>query len=201
MYSEHVDSICKILQLAEEEILKIVSLGAEAGDYRTIRTAENIATRVRSIHEQLQADSKERERKKSPSSVSGELPAIASRLSDDKSDSYPKFRVEHMTLKRVGWLKKKEKEYVHNVSRETFDLVVNAMHQLAVASPGPVYTDDIEQYLKRMDALPLGYELYAVLAFLVFTEVVQKSSRGVFKVSEDIVQLADQAWRIAEREQ
>ena len=201
MYSEHVDSICKILKSAESEILKIVSLGAEAGDYRTIRTAENIATRVRSIQEQLQADSKERERKESSSSVSSELPVVASRLSNDKTGGYPKFRVEHMTLKRMGWLKKKQKEYVHNVSRETFDLVVNAMHQLAVATPGPVYTDDIEQYLKRMDALPLGYELYAVLAFLVFTEVVQKSSRGVFKVSEDIVQLVDQAWSMAEKQQ
>ena len=191
-----------ILSATETALLEIVSRAAESGDYSGIDLARSTAEEIKGIRSRFMGDGDGKElvfgasgrglprRRKRNEAV-----AAANR---DKS-SYPRFKITASTLTKIGWSKKRNREYEHKISRETFEAVVAALLASRKRTHGPISTELVHECLASDGRVRPTYQTYLVLAFLRSKNVIQLIARGDYAVPNDVDQKANSEWLSAER--
>lgn len=100
-------------------------------------------------------------------------------------------------LHKIGWSKKRRKEYVHKIQRAAFDDTVSAIEDLAKQKGGILSPEDIYSRASEIngDDVP-QYQVYIVLAFLRNENLVDKVGREGYRVytPADLQLSANLAW-------
>ena len=193
--------ILEILSEAENGLLEIVSRAATLGDYSGIDLARGTAGEIKRISIRLSTEQSDsatmktrREEKKSQQRKRDSFKKTM------KKSGYPRFEIKEATLTKVGWSKKKKKEYSHHISREVFDVVVSAISASRRDTDGPLSTELIREVLgSRADGAP-SYQMYSVLGFLRSRDVIRPSARGAYVIPCNVSEKAQAEWHKAEEE-
>ena len=111
--------------------------------------------------------------------------------------AYPRFERRNGVLHKIGWSKKRRKEYVHKIQRAAFDDTVSAIEDLAKQKGGILSPEDIYSRASEIngDDVP-QYQVYIVLAFLRNENLVDKVGREGYRVytPADLQLSANLAW-------
>lgn len=167
--------IAKTLGTAETELRNLLISAAKLGDYGAIDLIRSIALELRRLGDSLDPPASGRltsnDSDKKPSQQSGRTTKRRAK------SSYPRFFVRNGTLSKVGWSKKKKEEYIHKIPRESFDIIVRSMAQLAKRKRGPYSSDEIKTELEGMQAAVPAYQVYVTVALLRDNGCVTKRGR------------------------
>ena len=199
MTKTYQDSILKILSTAEEALLEIIKRAAATGDYEGIDLARGTAGEIKRISIQLSTEIS--------NSVNGRSNSEMERFVQEKRPSskrevskfaYPRFEISESTLTKVGWSKKRRKEYAHCIRRDVFEAVVAAIAASRRDTEGPLSTVFIREVLAAgADTVP-SYQMYLVLGFLRSREVIRLSARGAYHIPSNVSDRAHAEWLKAE---
>ncbi len=188
-------AILKILSSAEVALLEIVSQAAVAQNYGGIDLAKGAAEQVKSIGSRLSAA----EASTSAEAVQTEqttdtLPSRAKLSRPKKKSGYPRFEIKDSTLTKVGWSRKGNAEYTQRISREAFDVVVDAVAEAGRRTAGPVPTESVRDLLEAGGQDPPSYQVYSILAFLRSRGLTRASARGQHIILADMAEKARLEW-------
>lgn len=188
--------IVAVLARAEKDLLQLLSEAATRGDYRGIDAARAAAQGVRTIASSIEkgtsrnsTDSKQRGRRGSRRSRSA-----ANRRSGDAPD-YPRFSIKNDRLYKIGWSKKRRREYVHKLPKSVFDRVTQAMVSLQASGSGPHAGQEIIERAKSLGSIPLpDYQVYVVLAWLKATDLVHQIGRDGYTFDSSLPEQVQSQW-------
>ena len=196
MPKENLDLIKNILESAEKQMLDVVSIGANSGDYATIRIANNAAMGINKILSYLPNDSETDEHVNSADSELLENTKNFEVLKKTSNNQSVQFQIEHSTLKLSGPSKaSKAGLYTQKIPRSAYNLVVHALKELGNQSDGIVHTGELKEFLDTTDKKLPSYMVYGVLRFLRSEKVISPARQGAYVVEQNIEQSAYQAWQ------
>lgn len=189
-------TIATVLARAERDLLQLLSEAASRADYRTIDAARAAAQGIRALAASIEtgparhhADPELRRpdgsrRTRSSSRRGSRLPA-----------DYPRFSISNDRLYKIGWSKKRKREYVHKLSKSTLDRVIQAMCSISTGGAGPCTAQQIiEQATKHASAPLPDYQVYVVLAWLKAAGLVQQVGRDGYTFETSLREQVQSRW-------
>ena len=187
--------IVAVLTRAEKDLLQLLSEAAARADYRGIDAARAAAQGVRAIASSIEkgtsrsTDSQQRGRRGSRRSRS-----TPDRRSGPAPD-YPRFSIKNDRLYKIGWSKKRKREYVHKLPKSVFDRVTQAMVSLQASGSGPYAGQEIIERAKSLGRVPLpDYQVYVVLAWLKATDLVHQVGRDGYTLDSSLPEQVQSQW-------
>lgn len=192
-------TIIDILSRAEVALLEIVGQAAAAQDYGGIDLAKDVAEQVKGIGTRLAvAKGSDVGEAVQTEPTTGPVKSRARFPGTRTKSGYPRFEIKDSTLIKLGWSKKENAEYTQRISREAFDIVVEALGEVGRRTTGPVPTESIRNLLDAGGQVPPSYQVYAILAFLRSRGLIRLSSRGTHIISAEVAEKASLEWTRAE---
>lgn len=205
--------LTELIRTAEGGVQKVIAEAAGNGDYEAIETARRVAVELRALAQGLQGHQRSAEATHAaiPESGSGTVtvngtdrpkgaatsppPGRTTRAPRGKAGEYPRFEVHNGTLHRIGWSKKRKREYVHKVPRAAFDTIVDLLGRIAEEQDLPVPAEAVIDSLdtESREAIPT-YQVYAVLMYLRQLDAIEHAGRDGYRIPADISQRKDTLW-------
>jgi len=181
------ERVAEILCNSEDRLRSLMAEAARAGDYDAVVRIAAIAAQIRGLavaldeHTACKGGLLAAHRSRVPQSS---LAKPNSQRSRRTGDQYPKFLRERQDLVKVGWSKRKKREYRHKASRQLVFLLAETLK--AQASNGRLITS--AEFLPLRDPED-GQELpdcqaYVALAWLVQAGLVEKRGRQGYTVPD-----------------
>ncbi len=188
--------IAAVLSRAEKDLLQLVSEAAAKADYQAIEAARLAAQGVRGMVESL--ETRRSFPKTGPPSRVGAsrwTTRTHRRRQGNVQPGYPRFSITSGRLFKVGWSKKRKREYVHKMPKAAFDLVVRAMASLAGSGRGPYTSEQIIHQSNKLGGAPVpDYQVYIALAWLRAAELVQQVGRDGYIFETTLPEQAKARW-------
>ncbi|MHC4539117.1 MAG: hypothetical protein ACYS74_04965 [Planctomycetota bacterium] len=189
---EQADKILEILAKAESEIQRVIVDAAHAGDYRSVDMARNAAVNVRNFRMQLSNPTGKAE-SRARTSASRRKRKVASRRATGAA--YPRFQVTNETLTRIGWSKKRRREYTHKTPRAVFDKTIKAMATLAQGGVGPFTAEQVIERINTTETETIPtYQVYGVIGMLRLTNCIKQIGREGYNIPPELVENAERKW-------
>ena len=183
------NQILTILDQAERNLRAVIAEAATAGDYHNVDVARLAALEMARLRKRVKGTTAEEE--------SQALQSFARPTRERRSpkSTYPKFSVQNGILMRIGWSKKKEKEYTHKAPKTVFDQTIQAMASLSQMGNGSVMAEEIiERMTNHSSEHTPSYQLYTVLGLLQDCDCIQKIGREGYRWSEQLEDNAAKIW-------
>ena len=188
--------IAAVLSQAEKDLLQLVSEAAAKADYQAIEAARLAAQGVRGMVEGLETR-RSFPKSSPPSRVGASRWTTKSHRKRGRTSQpgYPRFSITSDRLYKVGWSKKRKREYIHKLPKAAFDLVVRAMASLSGSGRGP-YTSEqiIDQSNKPGGVSVPDYQVYIVLAWMRAAELVHQVGRDGYMFEPTLLEQAKARW-------
>ena len=181
--------VAAILDEAERNLREVIAEAAQAGDYHSVDVARGAALEMRRLREHLQGPPNLQKPQSSDTSQH------FTRKRQNQKSTYPKFEVRNGTLIRVGWSKKKKREYTHKAPKAVFDQTIKAMASLPQMGNGSIMA---EQLIERVEStssehIP-SYQIYTVLGLLRDRDCIQKIGNEGYRWPEQLEDNARKIW-------
>lgn len=183
-----------ILRKAEADLLNAIATAAKAGDLGGVDEARSAAGRIRELIKVLDAPQRKGVALHARPEVRAEQMVHGKK--GGNSNNYPRFKIRNETLYRVGWSRKKCREYEHKVPKQTVDSIGHAMKSLATTDGRLVVVEDIVARLNGSGVIQVPqYQVYIVVGWLAHHNCIEQVGRDGYKLPADIASALDQQWR------
>jgi len=190
-------TILTAIEQAEKSIQHVLADAAKAGRYDLCQSAGAIAENIQKLHQATLAQNAHAQLTPPLETTSKHKAAESKRnqTSARRIKKYPRFEIKGNALLRIGWSKKSRTEYVHSTKRPAFNIIVEA---IASASKGSASIITAEEFLSMLSSqkelTPPTYQVYAVIAFLVHSNCLEKEGRSGYLVLDNLPNRASSAW-------
>jgi len=192
-----MEDIIKVLKNAESELQKVISAAAEQGDYKKIDVARMYAVQLKEMQADLIQDSiEEKSNRMTTSNIGVETKGeVVTLKGKSKKNIYPKYKIDHNSLVRIGWSKKDKREYSHKVSKDIYDQTIETIEKLTKTSKGPFAAEAIiDNINKESQSTIPAYQVYVVIGFLKDKDCIKQIGREGYSIPNDIKILSLGIW-------
>jgi hypothetical protein len=198
--------IVAALRDAEEGLKSLLTEAAAAGDYESVdqigavagvvhemggQFAEEPPSKVEPVKSSDKPKSKPKSKSKPKASTQtpspSKRPAVVVTEAGQSHDAYPKFKTSKKHIERVGWSKTENCEYIHRVSRSSYQHTVKALEQLVAEGIGAVGVSSIQEQVQRTCTEGVrSHEVYTVLGMLVEQGVIESAGADRYLVPTNV---------------
>lgn len=183
------NQIITILDQAERNLREVIAEAATEGDYHSVDVARLAA---------LEMDRLRKRVKGTPPEEESQVPQPSTRTTKKRrslKSAYPRFEVRNGTLMRIGWSKKKKREYTHKAPKTVFEQTIIAMVALSQIGNGLVTAEEIIERVTNHSSEHIpSYQIYTVLGLLQDRDCIQRVGREGYRWSEQLEDNSRKVW-------
>lgn len=184
----------RALEQAEVEIRNVGADAFRAGDDKLVGQAQEIVGALKALRSNLNGRVVASSDAPSPKVKQSRGRLKKRRSTKVAKSEYPKYQVRNGSLVRIGWSKKQKTEYEHKAPKETFDVTISAMAELAKTGKDPIPAERIIDRVNTLAAGTPSYQVYVVIGLLREQGCVEQVGRDGYVIPADLPHQGSQLW-------